>query len=329
MLPVLLLFLGISSLAAQTGIAFNIRFFDRRIYYLDQDPIFVQLTLTNNSPSTFFFRLANDRAFSLDFDVRTASNRGVEEADILIRRRSQSQQVFFREISIDTGESFSFVEDLRDFVSLTQSGAYVVQAQLYPDLLQTVESLVGMGGGIIPGATLAAGGSPLESNRLSLSIRPRPMLGPDGIPLALDVVTNAVLVRERLPPDEVVGYLLTARQQSRWERFFLYLDTEAMLARDPYRRRQWNAESEEGRQRMLERYRQDLQNAVVDGDISLIPMNFVIERTVYTAGSATVTVLQHFRVGNFTEIKRYTWYLERREDIWMIVDYSVINLGTE
>jgi len=337
---VMLIFLGLLPLSAsQSDLSFSIRFFDKRIYYLEQDPILIQITLTNNGPAPFRFKLADERVFSVDFDVRTNSNRAVEAADILIRRRSRSQQVYFREVSIAAGESFSFVEDLRDYAAFTQSGAYVVQAWLFPELYQGTryfeatthfETTTHIEAGTInPGRTLAATGRPLESNRLTLSIRPRQILGPDGIPLALDVETNAVLVRENLPPDEVVRYLLTARQRSQWERCFLYLDLEAMVSRDAYRRRQFNTESEEGRQRMIARYRQDLQNAIIDGDISLIPMDFSIERTVYTAQTGTVTTLQFFRVGNFVERKRFTWHLERKDGIWIIVDYSVVNLGTE
>jgi len=319
----LLVFWGFVSLpGAEAGVTFNIRYFDKRVYYLEQDPILVQVTLTNNGPSPFRFKLADERVFSVDFDVRTSANRTVEAADLLVRKRSQSQQVFFREISVEAGESFSFVEDLKEYASLTRSGTYVVQARIFPELYPETS-------GINPGRTLSSSGRPLESNRLTLDIRPRVMPGPYGIPLELDVETNAVLVRERLPPDEVVIYLLTARQKSQWEKFFLYLDLEAMLSRDAYRRRQFNAESEEGRQRMVARYRQDLQNSVIDGDISLIPMDFVIERTVYSANSGTVTALQYFRVGTYTERKRYTWYLERRDNVWIIVDYSVVNLGTE
>jgi hypothetical protein len=332
-LPVLLAIFALSTLHGapsntyeESGIAFNIRYFDKRVYYLEQDPILVQITLANNGPYTFRFKLADERAFSVDFDVRTNANRAVEAADLLVRKRSQSQQVYFREISVEAGESFSFVEDLKDYAALTQSGTYVVQARIYPELYQAVLSETA---GISPGRTLAAIGQPLESNRLTLSIRPRLIPGPDGIPLELDVETNAVLVREKLPPDEVVNYLLTARQKSQWEKFFLYLDLQAMLSRDAYRRRQYNAESEEGRRRMLARYRHDLQNAVLDENISLIPMDFIIERTVYNARTGTVTVLEYFRIGNYTEKKRYTWYLEKKDDIWTIIDYSVVNLGTE
>jgi hypothetical protein len=311
---VLLVFCGVSLLsAAEAGIDFSIRYFDKRVYYLEHDPIFIQVTITNNSPFTYRFKLADERAFSVDFDVRTNSNRIVEAADILVRKRSQSQQVYFRDVSVEPGESFSFVEDLKNYAALTQSGSYVVQAKIYPELYHVIkpESL-----GIL-------------SNRLALDIRPALIPGPDGIPLELDVETNAILVREKLPPDEVIRYMLTARQKSQWEKFFLYLDLEAMLSRDAYRRRQYNAESEEGRQRMIARYRQDLQNSVIEGDISLIPMNFIIERTTHNGQSGTVTALEYFRIGDYTEKKRYTWYLEKRDDIWTIVDYSVVNLGTQ
>jgi hypothetical protein len=212
---------------------------------------------------------------------------------------------------VESGESFSFVEDLRDYAALKQSGAFVVQARIYPELYQS------------------SGAQPLESNRLSLNIRPALLPGPGGIPLEMDQETNAVLVREKLPPDEIIEYILTARQKGQWEKFFLYLDTEAMIARDGSRQRQWLAESEEGRRRMLDRYRQDLQSSVVDGDIATIPMTFEIERTTYGAEEGAVVVLEKFKTGSYIERKRYTYYLRRKDDIWTVIDYSVVNLGTE
>ena len=330
---VLVLMLALPPLAAaDSGIGFNIRFFDRRVYHIDEGPILIQVTITNNNPAPFRFRLANERAFSVDFDVRTAANRPVQAATNLVRLRSQSRQVFFREVSIAAGESFSFVEDLRDFVTFTQTGTFVVQARLYPELIQTITNSgtawhAAASPGITPGNILTAAGRPLVSNRLSLNIRPPLLIGPEGIPLELDVATHAVLVRERLPPDEVVSYVIAARQRGQWERFFLYLDLEAMLRRDAYRNRQWLVESEEGRRWMLARYRQDLMNAEVDEAFSLIPLYYVIERTVFTATEGTVITTQYFREGNFIQRKRYEWYLERRDNIWTIVGFSVFLLG--
>jgi hypothetical protein len=297
--------------AATGGVDFNIRFFDRRIYHVGVDPIYVQITISNNSPETFRFKLADERAFSVDFDIRTMSNRSLSKSDTLIRKRTVNNQVFFREIAIESGESFSFVEDLRDYVNLRQPGSFRVKARVYPELFRSSSSAA------------------IESNYLALNLRPAIIPGHDGIPLEMDIATGAVLVRQPLPPDEVVSYMITARQQSQWERFFLYLDLEAMLARDPVQRRRWQAQNEDGRQRMVAEFRQRLQNSVDDGDISVIPTSFFIERTQYSSTEGTVIVQQRFRHINFTEIRRYTYYLERRDNIWIIVNYSVVALGTE
>jgi hypothetical protein len=311
--------------AAGEDISFNIRYYDRRIYHIESDPIYIQITVTNNGPGTYRFKLADDRSFSVDFDIRTMTNRTLESADRLVRRRTENQQVFFREITVESGESFSFVEDLRDFVKLGHPGSFVVQARMYPELYRNAGLAVGASGAGYP-----AGAAPvLESNRLSLNLRPPAIPGPGGIPLAMDTETNAVLVRKQLAPDEVVDYLIRARQTSQWEKYFLYLDLEAMIARDPVRNRRWVAESEEGRRRMMARYRAELESSVVDGDISTIPTEFTIERTNYNSFEGTVTVLEKFRMGNYTEKKRYTYYLRRADDIWTVVDYSVVNLGTE
>jgi hypothetical protein len=309
--------------SSATGIDFTIRFFDRRIYYVTSDPIYIQATITNNSPLTYRFKLADERVFSVDFDVRTVTNRPLEPADTLIRKRTQYKQIFFREIAVEPGESFSFVEDLRSYVRLNDQGSFVVKAIIYPELFRSGTSKT----------SVAVNGSPaesvLESQRLNLSIRPPVVTGPDGIPLEMDVATGAVLVRERLAPDLVVEYMLTARQKSQWEKFFLYLDLETMLARDPVRQRKWLAESEEGRRRMVEQFRQELRNSELDGSISVIPSEFKIERTQYNNSEGSVIVTEKFKNSYFTEIKRYTYYLNIRDNIWTITDYSVVNLGTE
>jgi hypothetical protein len=294
--------------------------------YVESSPVNVQVTITNNSPATYRFKLADERIFSVDFDVRTVSNQPLESADALIRKRTQYQHIFFREIAVESGESFSFVEDLRDYVNLKQPGSFVVRARVYPELYRPVSTnslaVVSTGGGA-PSAAV------LESNRLNLNLRPPVIPGPDGIPLQMDIATNAVLVREKLPPDQVVDYMLTARQKSQWEKFFLYLDLEAMLSRDAVRKRKWLAEGEEGRRRMVEDYRQELRGSLIDGDIAVIPSEYVMERTQYNNFEGTVTVLEKFKSANFTELRRYTYQLRQKDNIWTIVDYSVIKLGTE
>jgi hypothetical protein len=102
-----------------------------------------------------------------------------------------------------------------------------------------------------------------------------------------------------------------------------------MIARNPTLRRRWQAESAEGRQRMVDLFRAELQNPTTVEAISLIPNDFTIERTEHSGNEGTVTVIMRFRGSQVTDVKRYTYYLSRRDDVWGIVDYSVINLGAE
>jgi len=313
LIPFLLGLACVSSLFAaepDPGVEFNIRFLDRKIYYIESDPIFIQITINNKTPSTYRFKLADERVFSLDFDIRTMTNRRLTEADNLIRKRTEYQQIYFREIAIESGESFSFVENLRDYVKIIQPGSYRLKALIFPELYRAVNFV-------------------FESNYLALNLRPAAIPGPDGIPLEMDVATGAVLVCQPIPPDEVVSYMITARQQSQWERFFLYLDVEKMISREAAQKQRWNTENEEGRRNMVKEYRKNLQNSVIDGDINVIPSSFNIERTEYNNNEGTVTVLAKFKYANFTELRRYTYYLERKDNIWKIVNYTVRGLGTE
>ncbi|MDR1147978.1 MAG: hypothetical protein LBK66_05040 [Spirochaetaceae bacterium] len=320
--------------AEQAGVSLGIRYFDKQLYYPQQGDILVQVTITNTSSEVYHFRLSDDRAFSIDFDVRALTNRPLENADVLVRKRTGQQQVFFRELSLDPGESLSFTENIRDWRRIDNPGSYIVQARFYPDLFKPAVSnstesslFVSLSG--TPSENKELQQTSIESNRLNLQIKAPAILNSEGIPVALEEETQAVYFREHLPPDEVVTWTLRSRQKSQWEKFFLYFDIEQMLLRDAARGRVWRAESEEGRRRMLAKYREDLGGQVIDGDISAIPYEFTIEQTTYNEDEGTVNVLEKFRIGDYTELKRYTYYLRRAGDIWVIVDYVVQNLGTE
>ena len=107
------------------------------------------------------------------------------------------------------------------------------------------------------------------------------------------------------------------------------MDLEAMITNDAVRRRSWLNESEEGRFRMIAKYREDLKNSVADEDIALIPSDYRIENTSYNGESGIVVVTQWFKVGRITERRRYSYTLRKRDDIWILQDYTVTRLGTE
>ncbi len=301
--------------ALESKPAIEIRFYDRQIYYPGEgssEPIFVKVSVTNNNPETLRFKLADDRSFSLDFSVINTKNRQLNHTKNWVRKRNTNRQIYFREISIEPGETYSFIENLKDYIEIKEPGVFLLTASFYPELKRLSDSSE----------------QHLNSNRLSLEVKPAPTVAALGS-LPVSPSTGNILQAMPMPPDQVINYLLTARQKSRWEQFFLYIDVEKMIERDPARGRRFKAESEAGRMKMVEVYKRELSQERIDKDIAVIPVKFEIEHTGYTDTQAQVKVIEWFEYHNFKEKKRFTYFLTSRDGVWTIYDYVVENLGTE
>ncbi len=298
---------------AKTDVA--IKFYDRRIYYPgdgSSDPIFVQLSVTNKSAETYRFKLADDRSFSVDFSVINTKNRKLKHTQNWLRKRNTNRQIYFREISIEPGETYSFIENVKDYIDITEPGVFLLNADFFPELKRMSDSSE----------------QHINSNRLSLEIKPAPSATALGS-LPVSPATGDILQTKPIPPDQVITYTLTARQRSLWEQFFLYMDLEKMIMRDPSRSKRFKAESEAGRMNMIDLYKHELSQERVDKEITVIPSDFKIEHTGYTDTQAEVKVLEWFQYRNFKEKKRFTYFLASKDGIWTIYDYIVENLGTE
>ena len=293
---------------AAADVNLTIRFFDKRIYFPGAE-IPLMITISNETDATYRFKLADDRVYSLSFEARTPSNRLLDLSDEYKIAMGQSKPVFYRELAIKPGEEYSFREGLERFVKVDAAGNYTVKASFYPELVSS------------------SAAPPISSNVLGLSVRPSPGLPPASE--TIQAITGEALKAQALPPDEVVRRTIVARQKGLWNEFFLYLDLEAFLSRDQDRKKEYDAESDEGRRTMLERYRADLQTDVVDNDIVVQPYYFEMLETRYTDARGFVSVLEKFQNGQLRMVKEYTYELQRREGVWYIVDYTVFNKGTE
>ena len=107
------------------------------------------------------------------------------------------------------------------------------------------------------------------------------------------------------------------------------MDIEKMLTRDQARKRKYTTLSDIERNRMIQDYKLDLMQSRIDNAIVAIPESFYIEKTVYTQTEGSVSVIQWFKYDTFKEKKRYTYSVQKRDEVWHIYDYTVENLGTE
>ena len=290
----------------------SIKFYDRTMYYpgdADSNPVYVYITLSNTTSETLRFKVADDKMFSVDFIAFNVKKAQLPSTQGLIRKRATNQTVYFREITLEPGEEYSFRENLKDYLEIKDPSIYYVELRFYPELYRNKVNY-------------------LSSNRLSLEIRPSPAAAASST-IPVESTSAIVLHPEDISPDKVIEQTIIARQKSLWDQFFLYMDLEEMLKRDPARSRKYNSVSADERADMLRAFRADLMLQRIDYDIVAIPSKFYIETTTYSQTEGTVKVLEWFKNDNFQERKRYTYYVRQRDGIWQIYDYTVDNLGTE
>lgn len=289
----------------------SIKFYDRTMYYpgnTESNPVQIHVTITNTGSETLRFKLADDKMFSVDFDACDIKNVQLKNTDSLIRKRTTSQTVFFREVAIEPGEAYSFMENLKDFININSPSIYYINLRFYPDLYGNRSNYI-------------------TSNRLSLEVRPYPAAASSNM-IPVERNTVAILQPEAIGPDKVVEQTIIACQKSLWDQYFLYMNVEEMLKRDPSRKRRYNAESADGRNLMILAFKTDLMQKRIETNIVAIPSDFTIETTTYSQSEGTVKVTEYFKNETYTEKKLYTYYVRQRDGIWEIYNYTVDNLGT-
>lgn len=290
----------------------SIKYQNRTIFYPennDDNPINIHISIKNKGTETLRFKLADNRNFSIDFHAYTVRNNELKLNPDLIQKRTTNQTVYFREISIEPGEEYSFVENLRDYLVIEEPSVYYLVLDFYPELYKSKFIK-------------------LTSNRLTLEIRPSPSSASSNF-IPVNNQTVEILKPQELSPDKIVEQTIIARQKSLWDQYFLYLDVESLLKRNSSLKRKYTTVSAQERERMIESYKADLMQSRIDNDIIAIPEKFQIEKTTYTPTEGTVVVTEWFKYPNFSERKSYTYKVRQREGIWMIYDYTVVNLGTE
>ena len=295
--------------AEYNKIDFSIRYFDKKIYY-PGDNVQIKASIINNTPEEFSFSLSENKIFNIKLNVKTMNNQMLDPSEDFIINSSRNSNTFYREIMLDPGEEFSFIVDLDEYTDISKPGMYVIDGMFTTNLNNP-------------------GDYSLISNRLPLSVRPSST--EKEFTEFLDYETGEILRANPIPPDEAVMYMLEARQKSIWPRFFLYLDIKALMLNDSNIKRQFERSTEEEQQLLLMNFKSQMEGERLQSDqsIVIIPSDFEILHTSYSADKATVIVREEFLQVGYTQVKSFTYYLHRQDGIWQIFNYEVKNIGTK
>ncbi len=125
---------------ASEPVDIQIRLFDKRVYYVNRaDEIRLKVTVVNTSAEPYRFRLADDRVYNLDFEVKTLANVQLSHSRDFTTARGGDQYVFFREVELQPGEEYAFDVTLDRFIQVDKTGVLTVQAFFFPQLFRDAE----------------------------------------------------------------------------------------------------------------------------------------------------------------------------------------------
>ena len=82
----------------------------------------------------------------------------------------------------------------------------------------------------------------------------------------------------------------------------------------------------ERQRELINQYKEYLKKNTID-EISFLPTKFEIIKTEYTSGRGKVDAIIYFRYQDYYEKKYYTFFLNKKGNIWYIYSYEVMNLG--
>lgn len=285
----------------------HIEFANPKIYRSGDD-VYIQVQLKNNSNEVISSLISKDKKFCFDFEMVTMQNKVISHKREYITSFNRIQPVLNSQIKLNPNEGFTYSLRFNEYFDTETPGQYYLRVKYYPELKISTES-----------------SDYIFSNYLTLNIRPKGIENPT-IVEQHETEKEIKLFSEKRPPDEVVKYMLNARIEGEWQKFFLYLNLEKLIMQNNHFNTRYQLADIETQKALIDEYKEYLKDNSV-ADISYLPHSYEIKRTEYSEGKGKVEAVLEFHYGNFKESKFYTYFLDKNDSIWYISSYEVMNIG--
>jgi hypothetical protein len=286
----------------------GIQFHNRRIYYVG-DPIVVEFQITNRGSKPYLFLTSFDEVFTFDFEVASFSNRMVEHSTQYAIERTKFEPVMNDEITLKPFEVYGARIDIGRWFDLREPGEYIIRGNFFPNLVTDPASK-------IPSA-----------NELYLSLNPaftethREKRREDEI---------VRLKAEKLPPYEVVEFLLESLIKKDFDKYFIYVNFDQFIRQFDNAKKKYLSARDIDKPAVVEDFKRYLKGENKLEGIPFadtIPVDYQVVKTVIEGRNAQVTVIQTFRYLRYLEKKQYTYLLHQYGDKWLLDRYQVVNIG--
>lgn len=287
-------------------ISVNIEFTHPKIFKMNED-IYIDVKLSNKEETPYSSLIAQDKRYSFDFELTSLQNKQQKHSAEYSNFFNRVQPVFHSVVRLEENEGYTYRILLNDYFDMNITGQYILKCVYYPEmkLSNSVNNTV------------------VKSNSITLNILPT---NSDEYFIQEQIAAEQEksLVMEKKAPDEVVDYMLKARINGEWEKFFLYIDLDKMISADITFGKRYKKADSDKQQEILREYKEYLKKDKIN-EISYLPCQFEIIKTEYTAGSGKVDAFVMFKEHDYIDKKYYTYFLKKQDDKWKITNYTVSN----
>ncbi len=256
----------------------------------------VDLMLSKNALKNIYLEVYDELAFPVSVNPRIVYMRETEDSKLETMR-------------LESNDVYTMQVDIEDHVNFRNLGVYSVSMRFYPTSPERSKEYV-------------------VSNTALFSLLDESEAYNNTTMDADFYTTSTVQAENYMIPDEVVDAALGYLQASDWDSFFgtvnlreLYLNTAQSKNNfanlDVYRQRQ-----------ELLNFSEKIKNDEIYGFLTDTE-KFTIEETRKTASKAMVTTLLSKISSRVLNTRRYTFFLEKKQNAWRIVNFNTKMVSSE
>jgi hypothetical protein len=263
--------------------------------------------ISNKETTPYSSLMAQDKRYPFDFELISLQNKQQQHSADYSNFFNRVQPVFHSVVRLEENEGYTYRVLLNDYFDMNITGQYILKCIYYPEMK----------------LSNSPDNTAVKSNSITLNIRPADS-DEQFIQEYIVAEKEKSLIMEKKSPDEVVDYMLNARINGEWEKFFLYIDLDKMICADITFGKRYKKADSDMQQEILKEYKEYLKKDKIN-EISYLPCKFEIIKTEYTAGSGKVDAFVMFKEHDYVDKKYYTYFLKKQDDKWKITNYTVSN----
>ena len=295
----LIIFFALGSLYGADGVKVELQFFTQT--YRLNDPIPVLVNVVNTSKEKFHFDVSSLIYETFFFEVKTPKNEDIVINDLfqIEMKNNYSSSEDYRDITLNSGESFSKTIDINQWYQIKDSGYYFIKGVFYPNPDDKSKKL--------------------ESVYYKILVKP-PLMIESELLKEEQAKTLKLQQVKMLPPYEVVADMIDAKMKKDWNRFLVHIDAERLIQSfDNFWIEYKNAKTGQYALEVIERFKQYLTVYWQD-----VVESYTINKSTIEGDKAQIECDVTYVLRNVTYVARYTFILYKNHNSeWLVENYIV------